>query len=993
MIRTYSRAHVADQPLRNSGPYEAIIVNHHDPMCMGSLEVELLKYTASGNAPTRTGQLVTAKYLSPFYGVTPVAGLSNNDVFHQTQKSYGMWMIPPDAGTRVLVIFAEGNSANAYWIGCIQDVNMNFMVPDGRAATELTTNSTPENLKDIKIPVGEYNKTGDIGPEVDATLYRKPYNKDFTEVLEIQGLLFDEARGLTTSSARRETPSSVFGINTPGPLDKRNRHPTVAYGPEESTVEIPFNRLGGSSFVMDDGDDKFIRATHASEGPPLYVNKERGEEGGDETIPQNECIRIRTRTGHQILLHNSEDLIYITNSRGTAWIELTSDGKIDIHAEDSVSIHTEQDFNFRAERDVNIEAGRNINMRASASWSDDQPSLNGATSGNIQLDSRYDVAMRSNRSTILDAADELNLNFARGIRLTTDGNLNLVAQNIITEARGTVSETAGQSWYRRAGTTMVDQAEGEYYAQIGGNLNLHSNGSLFETARQGLHMTAQTMFSSAAQGYSVQAGSVFAVDAADAQLNGGASSPAILASTFIRPGPTDTTAAVMRTAVETLDTISTYQTTDGIESLSTNNTETMYTNDASYVGPGGHSSTDAGVGDVNGPPAPTRSQVFVGVGLHGLPRTRPGMIQPTIFDSIMKRVPQHEPWTHHENLDPRMFKPEMTDATIPTEYYSADRVLTPDTFMKNIIGRTSSVFVDGSGGMAPSSVGGTAPEYLYGSSPRATAAIPPSPIPPEVQGSRPPLSPGANDFIQREDRDGPLATIRTRSGLTARVASVFQGNFQGFLNDLEATGYRITSLGEGGYSRRQSARPGGGRSGVWSYHALGAALDINPATNGFYSRSRTGGRTITDMPSNVSQIAARWGLGWGGNWSSTTDAMHFSVARSEGGSFDLVRRYGRVPWPTEFIDPNRRVREDLVEQFTQPAPAQSTTPGSTSFSRQQATEITRDQLNAEQESYVREFIQNNSNIDGFYIGDIILPTGERVISPIRESEGFVFTVQ
>jgi putative chitinase len=79
---------------------------------------------------------------------------------------------------------------------------------------------------------------------------------------------------------------------------------------------------------------------------------------------QNELVRIRTRTGHQILLHNSQDLIYIANSKGTAWIEMTSRGKIDIYAKDSVSIHTETDFNFRADRDINLEAGRNVNIKA-----------------------------------------------------------------------------------------------------------------------------------------------------------------------------------------------------------------------------------------------------------------------------------------------------------------------------------------------------------------------------------------------------------------------------------------------------------------------------------------------------------------------------------------------------------------------------------------------------------------------------------------------------
>ena len=62
-------------------------------------------------------------------------------------------------------------------------------------------------------------------------------------------------------------------------------------------------------------------------------------------------------------MHNSEDLIYIANAKGTTWIELTSDGKIDIFANDSVSVRTKQDFNFYADRDFNLEVGRNLNLR------------------------------------------------------------------------------------------------------------------------------------------------------------------------------------------------------------------------------------------------------------------------------------------------------------------------------------------------------------------------------------------------------------------------------------------------------------------------------------------------------------------------------------------------------------------------------------------------------------------------------------------------------
>ena len=57
-----------------------------------------------------------------------------------------MWFVPPDVGTKVLVIFAEGNPNMCYWIGCVNDTYQNFAVP-GNAATTFLTDGTPEDLK------------------------------------------------------------------------------------------------------------------------------------------------------------------------------------------------------------------------------------------------------------------------------------------------------------------------------------------------------------------------------------------------------------------------------------------------------------------------------------------------------------------------------------------------------------------------------------------------------------------------------------------------------------------------------------------------------------------------------------------------------------------------------------------------------------------------------------------------------------------------------
>tara|TARA_B100001057_G_scaffold500701_1_gene617258 strand:- start:7578 stop:9122 length:1545 start_codon:yes stop_codon:yes gene_type:complete len=346
--------------MQGPGPYIGRITNHLDPTNMGSLEVEILKTTGSGNesSETSSGYTIPCEYVSPFYGVTPRDGVSANEGFDYTQQSYGMWAIPPDIGVKVIVFFAQGNYGLGYWMGCIQDRNMNFMLPGNPSTTYNSENKSKPR------PVGEYNKKTEKGAGKDATQYVKPCWKEQCAILDNQGLADDQTRGTNTSSARREVPSMVFGISTPGAYDRRAGKPKVKYGEKFAEAQIPFNRLGGSSIVMDDGDMSLLRKTFASQGGSEYVNVEAGEKGGQATVPHNEYLKLKTRTGHQILLHNSEDLIYISHGSGNSWIELTANGKIDIYANDSVSIRSENDLNFKADRDINLQAGRTINLNA-----------------------------------------------------------------------------------------------------------------------------------------------------------------------------------------------------------------------------------------------------------------------------------------------------------------------------------------------------------------------------------------------------------------------------------------------------------------------------------------------------------------------------------------------------------------------------------------------------------------------------------------------------
>ena len=227
------------EPNYTNGPFIAKVVNHLDPKRMGALRVELLSHTNPGGQELfPRGQLFTAYYCSPFYGVNDAQSNSRNKQYAATQQSYGFWAVPPDPGTKVLVIFVENQTNQCYWIGCIQDEYMNSMVPGSHptsSADLIYQEGLSDDLKGRRLPTGEYNKKLDH-KGYDTARFQRPHNPLFAGALSTQGLLKDPIRGQTTSSARRDIPNNVYGWNTPGPVDKADGAPKGRYGEKK----VPF---------------------------------------------------------------------------------------------------------------------------------------------------------------------------------------------------------------------------------------------------------------------------------------------------------------------------------------------------------------------------------------------------------------------------------------------------------------------------------------------------------------------------------------------------------------------------------------------------------------------------------------------------------------------------------------------------------------------------------------------------------------------------------
>lgn len=421
---------IKSQGSLTGAPYLAKIVSHLDSTFQGSLEVSLLR--DSGNQIAEDTQTYIVRYASPFYGVTNYDFSGKNVTYDDAQLSYGFWAMPPDVGVTGLVIFIDGNPDLGYWVACVQDKFQNHMIPSIGGTKNYKADEDYEQ-GEHPLPVVEHNrKANELDKNLEIDKIPRAVHP-FAKRIKEQGLIRDEFRGTSTSTGRRDVPNMVFGISTPGPLDRKGKKKFIGKRQNLTPTPVPVQRLGGTQFVFDDGDDRYYRERPASNGPPTYL-KWIPDQLGNVDIPYNEHVRLRTRTGHQILLHNSEDLIYIANSKGTAWIEFTSDGKIDVFAADSISLRTRGDFNFRADRDINLEAGRNVNIKANS-----ELQVEVALNYNLIVGENQKILIRgANDQTVLKGhtqrvAENYNLNVGGYIRETSAGTNETLAGGDIFE--------------------------------------------------------------------------------------------------------------------------------------------------------------------------------------------------------------------------------------------------------------------------------------------------------------------------------------------------------------------------------------------------------------------------------------------------------------------------------------------------------------------------------------------------------------------------------
>jgi len=373
--------------LIDPGPYIGIVRGYVEGSRMGQLKVEIPELQGKINPSDQGYQiddLPTVTYCSPFFGQTfgTDSGLAPNTPATAGQ-SYGMWFVPPDIGTQVMCTFVGGQKNRGYWFGCVVNTPSHHMVPAiGRNIGGANGTLDPSDAIDTYInsasvlPVVEadtsdptlWTSTG----ITDAGRYPHEYQ---TMVLVTQGLDQDPIRGAISSSSSREVPSNVYGISTPG--RKATKTDQVAADPQ-----AVFYRKGGHTFVMDDGAS----------------NADNVSEGTDQ------LIRLRTSGGHQILMNDTEHILYIASDSGRQWLEFSADGAINIYGLAGFNVRTEGPMNLCSDSAILMDSPEIVMNASTAIMMTTQGSFSVSASSSASIKAGGSASMSGTSASVKGTA-------------------------------------------------------------------------------------------------------------------------------------------------------------------------------------------------------------------------------------------------------------------------------------------------------------------------------------------------------------------------------------------------------------------------------------------------------------------------------------------------------------------------------------------------------------------------------------------------------------
>ena len=340
------------------------VMDTNDPDQMGRVKVRCAKF---GDKLEKDIEDYTwALPISPLAGTVTrgVRGVEQESI--NAPVAYGMWNVPK-VGATVLVGCIDGVLSKRFYLGGMHSQFLANTMPHGRYMwdhTEKSEKRRPEGpLASNEIPIEPlYSNITQQFTAPDAGLTRRAGGtptKPRTDNAEYM------SRGADVQASA--TDRNVVQSLTNNPGGSRTSDHTQG---EKTTIPMPGGEriMFGPGYTIDhmDPEEKHSEKTgNVNYDSTNYSWTTPGFHSFSMNDRHDQCrIRLRTTSGHQIILDDTNERIYVSTAGGRAYVEIDTVGNIDIFSEKTISTHAKGDINFYSDQSIRLQAIKGIHMRA-----------------------------------------------------------------------------------------------------------------------------------------------------------------------------------------------------------------------------------------------------------------------------------------------------------------------------------------------------------------------------------------------------------------------------------------------------------------------------------------------------------------------------------------------------------------------------------------------------------------------------------------------------
>lgn len=407
-----------------------IVVDTNDPMEIGRVRVCC---PAWGDDPDpanmNVNHLPWARVMSPFGGFVN-QGFRANGTEIQGETSYGMHS-STKVGAEAVVTMLNGDPNARLVTGFVRDDGSANTLPHGRYKVNGTAIEGPFTVDDKPIePLFSNAKNAFT-------------NAQFADG-NPHGSFEWVSRGADFSAGAHgaETSRAIQATHDDDGVER-----TEADGRTYKTTQgSSANRIGNKEELAGARDASHDPQTHCWVSPGFHAISMDDRMG-------NTRMKFRTSTGHQILLDDTNERIYVTTNHGNCWFEMDSNGNMDVYSGLRLNIFSASDMNLTTNEDFRVSA-KNIHMKASSEF-------RLTAEADISVHSNANIRMGTAASFYTQAGADFHINHGSILYVTSGGAQHFSAgAGYFLNAEGSVNVTSGASIFHTSSGTQENKAGG-----------------------------------------------------------------------------------------------------------------------------------------------------------------------------------------------------------------------------------------------------------------------------------------------------------------------------------------------------------------------------------------------------------------------------------------------------------------------------------------------------------------------------------------------------